>query len=532
MSRSSLTRRAFLSTAGLASVSLAAKADSPARKSKSESDPPGGLRVRRNVDHMDWNGPEFKAFREGVRVMKTRAPTDPTSWVYQAAIHGTLQAVLLPLQKTCTHHTYYFFPWHRAYLHYFERILCAAAGATCAALPYWNYSVLGQAALPEPFTTPPTAAAPNPLYFSPRDMTGTDEIDALTANYMPALDALEFTSNITTDGLFISRGFGGGAYPTPAHSQSASFYGGTLENSVHDGVHGAVGGAMNNPEQSANDPIFWLHHANIDRLWNRWIEMGEGRSNPTTDSVWMNTSYNFFDETAAQVSIQSKAVLNTLDLNYRYDDDPCPPARVIPSGIHERPHFEWRNICARYPFLCELIPLRVPGPPDPGPLQHLVLGRTQGPITLGDSPVVLPFTTTGRQLEQLQQFITNEGRQAEIDFGIDAVDPAPGHIVRVEVQRVVGRARAQGEWIPLGQAAFFLPAMTKGVVTSEINVAPRLRELLRAPIRDGELLAWRLRRVSGRQTSLGSEIPPRTGSVQIRQARLVIPAAIPARGRS
>ena len=530
MSRSSLTRRAFLSTAGLASVSLAAKADSPARKSKSPSEPPGGLRIRRNVDHMDWNGPEFKAFREGVRVMKTRAPTDPTSWAYQAAIHGTLQTPLLPLQKTCTHHTYYFFPWHRAYLYYFERILCAAAGATCAALPYWNYSVLGQAALPAPFTTLPTAAAPNPLYFSPRDMTGSDEIAPLTANYMPALDALEFTSNIP-GGLFVSRGFGGGAFPTPAHSQSPGLYGGTLENSVHDGVHGAVGGAMANPEQSANDPIFWLLHANIDRLWNRWIEMGEGRSNPTTDSVWMNTSYSFFDETAAQVSIQSKAVLNNLDLNYRYDDDPCPPASIIPSGVL-KPPFEWRNLCARYPSLCELVQPKQPGAPDPGPLQYLILGRTQGPITLGDSPVVLPFTNTGRQLEQLQRFITNEGRQAEIDLIIDAVDPAPGNIVRVEVQRVVGRALTQGEWIPLGQAAFFLPAMTMGIVTSNVNVAPRLRELLRSPIRDGERLVWRLRRVSGRQTSLGSEIPPRTGSVQIREARLVIPAGTPSRERS
>ncbi len=508
MSSSKFTRRGFLSTAGLAGVALAANPESPARKAGTASELATGLRVRRNVYHMDWNGPEFKAFREGVRVMKTRPASDKTSWDYQAAIHGTLQANLLPLQKTCTHHTYYFFPWHRAFLYYFERILCAAAGATCAALPYWNYSVLGQAALPEPFTTVPTAAAPNPLYFTPRDMTGSDEIDAFTANYMDALDALEFTSDIKDD-LFISRGFGGGALPTPAHGQSAVFYGGTLENSVHDGVHAAVGGAMANVELSAWDPIFWLHHANIDRLWNRWIEMGEGRSDPTTDSVWMDTTYNFFDETGTQVSIQSKAVRNNLLLDYRYDDDPCPPAFVISQGGEKAPPFKWPNICLKYPFLCALIEPKRPGQPDPGPLQYLILGRTQGPIILGDAPVVLPFTIRGRELLQLQEFITNEGRQTEIDLVIEAVDPAPGNIVRVEVQRVVGRARAQGEWIPVGQAAFFLPSTSKGVVTSEINVAPRLRELLRAPIRDGELLAWRLRRVSGRQTSLGSEIPPR-----------------------
>ena len=39
----------------------------------------------------------------------------------------------------------------------------------------------------------------------------------------------------------------------------------------HGGVHIAVGGEMAT-ERSPADPLFWLHHANVDRLWARWQE--------------------------------------------------------------------------------------------------------------------------------------------------------------------------------------------------------------------------------------------------------------------
>jgi hypothetical protein len=38
----------------------------------------------------------------------------------------------------------------------------------------------------------------------------------------------------------------------------------------HDDLHGYVGHHMGAVETSAFDPIFWMHHANIDRLWAIW----------------------------------------------------------------------------------------------------------------------------------------------------------------------------------------------------------------------------------------------------------------------
>jgi hypothetical protein len=39
---------------------------------------------------------------------------------------------------------------------------------------------------------------------------------------------------------------------------------------MHNAGHGWVGGHMSDPTASPNDPVFFLHHANVDRLWAMW----------------------------------------------------------------------------------------------------------------------------------------------------------------------------------------------------------------------------------------------------------------------
>lgn len=70
---------------------------------------------------------------------------------------------------------------------------------------------------------------------------------------------------------------------------------GSIED-THNSVHGLVGngGHMNYPTVSAFDPIFWLHHANIDRLFAIWQALNENDANTdawvtaqsTGDSSW------------------------------------------------------------------------------------------------------------------------------------------------------------------------------------------------------------------------------------------------------
>jgi Common central domain of tyrosinase len=53
----------------------------------------------------------------------------------------------------------------------------------------------------------------------------------------------------------------------------------SLELGAHAAVHIAIGGTMNSPS-SPTDPIFFLHHANLDRIWSEW-QVKNPRSNPT-----------------------------------------------------------------------------------------------------------------------------------------------------------------------------------------------------------------------------------------------------------
>jgi tyrosinase len=45
---------------------------------------------------------------------------------------------------------------------------------------------------------------------------------------------------------------------------------------AHNHGHAWVGGIMNNTSTSPTDPIFWMHHAEVDRLWEIWRQ-----GNPT-----------------------------------------------------------------------------------------------------------------------------------------------------------------------------------------------------------------------------------------------------------
>jgi tyrosinase len=287
--------------------------------------------VRRSIFALDPNGPEIASLRRGIQVMKSRPSTDPTSWIYQANMHGTDDQPVQPAWNGCQHGSFYFFPWHRIYLYYFERILRAASGDPTLALPYWNYT--DDANKPDPdrrqlpvaFRQP--ADASNPLFVSQRNSAmndGTGFLNPASVEYSRAFNLTNFEAPVGSG----AASFGG---PTRSNHSTGTDDFGALESTPHNAVHGGVGGWMNDPNLSARDPIFYLHHANIDRLWKRWLAQGGGRQDPTGDQVWMNTMFTFFDENGQQVQKSGKDILDTVgQLNYCYDDDPgCAPHKDL-----------------------------------------------------------------------------------------------------------------------------------------------------------------------------------------------------------
>jgi tyrosinase len=49
---------------------------------------------------------------------------------------------------------------------------------------------------------------------------------------------------------------------------------------MHGRVHNWVGGNMSSPS-SPNEPLFWMHHANLDRIWAEWQDLHGIRNFPT-----------------------------------------------------------------------------------------------------------------------------------------------------------------------------------------------------------------------------------------------------------
>ncbi len=304
------------------------------------------VHVRREINLL--TPAEVEAFRKGVERMKLRADDDPTSWIYQANMHGypTLlnpgpcDVTLGPPKEawgTCQHRQFFFLPWHRMYLYYFERILRTAVREALGdpdyefALPYWDYGNPQNRDLPEPLRVP--ALPTNSLFVAERAANcnaGLECVTAAQASVAAALARIPFCncpSATSCDGcqpnLLPGETFGGQFTAVPVHIGNGT---GQLEAQPHNPVHVAVGGTvgwMAWVNCAARDPAFWLHHANVDRLWQVWLNQNGGRANPLESDPWRNQVFTFFDENKQRVTLTGCQILDMLaQLDYHYEGLP------------------------------------------------------------------------------------------------------------------------------------------------------------------------------------------------------------------
>jgi tyrosinase len=289
----------------------------------------GTVFVRRDIWSLQPDDPIVTSYATAVKQMRGRPEAESTSWGYQAAMHGTYATPNRSLWNECQHGTWFFLPWHRMFVYYFERIVRAAVieagGPGDWALPYWNYGLEGgdNAKLPQAFREPTLAdGSENPLYVAERAEgmnSGRGEIPKQAASPAKAL----------ARPAFIGKAEFGGDRTTPAQFSNS---GGELEETPHNVVHGIVGGRgpMSDPQRAAQDPIFWLHHANIDRIWTSWSATAE-HSAPS-EASWRGQTFSFFDEHGHTAALRCDQVLETVsDLGYTYDTTtPPPPAPPTP----------------------------------------------------------------------------------------------------------------------------------------------------------------------------------------------------------
>lgn len=271
MNRRSLDRRLLLKSAA-SSLLLPGISRAAAQK----------MRVRRDIFELKNNSDDLLALKDAMKAMKGEGPL---SWQKQAEIHAGHWG---------QHGSWLFLPWHRLQLYYFERIIIKLSGHATFALPYWNWQKHGQ--LPAQFLTAPLSSSPA-IGILNRRASSKDRLE----DYMAALDAsfLPLTNAYFKDMLGSERGPG------------------NVETSGHGFVHMFVGGMMGRIPTATHDPLFWIHHANIDRIWYAHSK----RFEPVYPDDWKAQQLEgFIDENGATVPPAScVTTTDTKAFGYEYD---------------------------------------------------------------------------------------------------------------------------------------------------------------------------------------------------------------------
>lgn len=223
-------------------------------------------------DWLNFNSAVEKLFNDGLYesfVMHHAAMG--TSFMARHRMHGSMSGRLGFLR---------FLPWHRAYLLVFERALQRINPSVF--IPYWDWTKDTQ--IPSKITALPN----NNRHIRNVDFTDESEITTILSNS----DFYSFTKQ--------------------------------LEVGPHNRGHNFVGGIMGNPMFSPRDPLFWLHHANVDRIWNDWQSI-TGNENKTGDFTGFSPNERLLDPWESEFNVGNiNNISNLGSSSYTYGERDLP----------------------------------------------------------------------------------------------------------------------------------------------------------------------------------------------------------------
>ena len=258
--------------------------------------------------------PFFTKYAAAVSAMHALPESDGRNWRRQARIHA----------DSCKHGDLNFLFWHRHYLAFFEGICGQLVGDASFTLPYWNWSKKG-GVLPPAFYDLPGLNVE----------TWNDPGQYSTSNWGP-IDTVGRRGLRKGQGL-LNDPVRGGSFQASAidgikRMPTADLFRGRLEGSPHNNGHVVVGatasgkGGHMGSGLSPLDPIFWLHHCMVDRIWAEWQEAGNATPDPA-----IAYAGEFVTATGATATATTAQAMRTASLGYTYDvlqrpTGPIPPA--------------------------------------------------------------------------------------------------------------------------------------------------------------------------------------------------------------
>ncbi|ORZ41473.1 hypothetical protein BCR44DRAFT_1481571 [Catenaria anguillulae PL171] len=255
--------------------------------------------VRKEVSRMSTD--EWNRFANAVRELN-RGQGGSQMTPYERLVQEHLD------QTPAAHGVDAFFPWHRYYLARFEQSLQAIDASVC--LPYWDWSRTSQnyrghqGAFSQARFGSPSGGCVNSASF-PNWNTRQSGGQCVRRNFSGnRLTAVQFVAGIM-------RG-------SPNYSDFRPRY----EAQCHGGPHVAIGGVMGNMA-SPSDPIFWLHHAIVDKHLADYWEFFRGGAYPNPG------------ERLAGWPATAGDMTSTRDWCYVYEDSPFPEETnpQQPSGL-------------------------------------------------------------------------------------------------------------------------------------------------------------------------------------------------------
>ncbi|MDV3468911.1 tyrosinase family protein [Stenotrophomonas sp. C3(2023)] len=273
-------------------------------------------RTRRDITTLRDTDDTLLSLRQFIKDMRARPDDRLPNWNSIAAIHGTREGFNL-----CQHFNWYFLPWHRAYIEMIENMVMAHTGNARFAMPYWDWSALRT--YPTAFTARLANGAPNPLV-SPG--VG-DDPERIRSPRLTITDSIAGTARITS--LLRQPSFELFASSRPVDGNEVwqntldprwlgmRGVAGEFESSLHNVLHLLAGGAagfMSSPE-SARDPLFLVHHTNVDRIWASW------RGQNSTDPLWSQMQFrnHFMRMDGSHYTVKVDDLLDTTGRGYQYD---------------------------------------------------------------------------------------------------------------------------------------------------------------------------------------------------------------------
>lgn len=291
---------------------------------------------------LNANSPEAQADLKAMNVafekMRAMECENGLAWYYQGAIHNIPGKItgtnkLCSEYQTsddklfawgdCTHErnseqaSLNFLLWHRMYTWHFEKIVRELSGKKDFALPYWNYGSKKTMdnIMPEKIRDKSGSLYEAARYTAINDGNPIETIPL--GDIQSALNELKKNPSFAGNAGFSKKLEGS------PHGFMHDFIGGSYsdENFYNKIYQENMSGLMANVPSAGFDPIFWLHHSMVDRIWESWDVNSYGQR-PTLEQLEANPwKYNFIQPNGDRITYTVKEMYDIIyNLDYSYDN--------------------------------------------------------------------------------------------------------------------------------------------------------------------------------------------------------------------